>query len=191
MKSVCVFCGSSTGSNEVYTHLAKQLANAIVENNLELIYGGGKVGLMGIIADEVIQQNGKVTGVIPDFLYQREVAHEGLDKLIIVESMHERKQKMSLLADGFIAMPGGFGTLEELAEIITWNQLDLVKKPVGILNSGNFYDSLLSYFDLMVSEGFVNVNFRNNIISSGDPTELVGALRDQKISRKGEDLDKT
>ncbi|MGK7391771.1 MAG: TIGR00730 family Rossman fold protein [Candidatus Cyclobacteriaceae bacterium M2_1C_046] len=182
MKSICVFCGSSTGNNEIYSQQAKKLGIAIAKANLELIYGGGKVGLMGIVADEVLRQNGKVTGVIPDFLYKKEVAHEGLSNLIIVESMHERKLKMSTLADSFIAMPGGFGTLEELAEIITWNQLNLVNKPVGILNVGKFYNSLLDYFDTMVEEGFVNVNFRKTIISEGDPAKLINSLNHRKIS---------
>ena len=191
MNSVCVFCGSRMGKSIKYSQVAQHLGILLTKYNLKLIYGGGKVGLMGIIADEVIKNKGQVTGVIPNFLYKKEVGHEGLDKLIIVDSMHERKQKMSALADGFIALPGGFGTLEELAEIITWNQLNLVNKPVGILNVGNFYNSLLDYFDCMVEEGFVNANFRNQIISSEDPEEMLKKMNDFKSNIYDQDLSKT
>lgn len=191
MNSVCVFCGSRVGKSIKYSQVAQNLGLLLTEYNIKLIYGGGKVGLMGILADEVIKNKGQVTGIIPDFLYRKEVGHEGLNKLLIVDSMHERKQKMSALADGFIALPGGFGTLEELAEIITWNQLNLVNKPVGILNVGNFYNSLLNYFDWMVEEGFVNANFRRQIISSDDPEELIKKMKDFKTSIKRQDLSKT
>ncbi|MDX1628448.1 MAG: TIGR00730 family Rossman fold protein, partial [Fulvivirga sp.] len=128
MKNVCVFCGSSPGKNKIYTDAAEALGKLIATHDMRLIYGGGRVGLMGKIADAVIAHGGHVTGVIPDFLQRKEVGHPALTKLIVVESMHERKQKMAELADAFIALPGGFGTLEELAEIVTWVQLSLVNK---------------------------------------------------------------
>lgn len=190
MKSICIFCGSQFGNEEFYSEKAIKLARVIVSHNIELVYGGGKVGLMGVIADEVLRQNGKVTGIIPEFLFKKEVGHEGLTKLIIVNSMHERKLKMSSIADAFIAMPGGFGTLEELAEIITWNQLNLVKKPVGIYNVENFYDLLLKQFDLMVEKEFVNVNFRQQLIDSDDPELLIGRLISEP-SKTGDQLNKT
>lgn len=191
MISICVFCGSRQGVSPLYSKLAEKLGHEIAGNKLTLIYGGGKVGLMGEIADAVLSKGGEVVGVIPEFLYHREVAHEGLTKLIVVESMHERKLKMSALADGFIALPGGYGTLEELAEIITWNQLDLVKKPVGILNVNNFYNHLLQYFDHMVNEGFVDQQFRQSVFTEEDVERLLKKMRDFSVDRRTDQLNKT
>ena len=177
MKSVCVFCGSRSGSKNIYGTLAEELGSKLVENNIQLIYGGGKVGLMGEIADAVLRKNGKATGVIPEFLFHKEVAHKGLTELLIVGSMHERKLKMSELSDGFIAMPGGFRTLEELAEIITWNQLQLINKPVGILNVSGYFDHLLKFFDNGVDDGFIDKYFRDNIIDDTDPSNLLDKMK--------------
>ena len=155
MKRVCVFCGSSKGKNKIYVDYAKELGILLADKNLELVYGGGSVGLMGEMADAMLARGGKVTGVIPKFLYDWEVGHDGVTELIIVNSMHERKQKMAEISDCFIAMPGGFGTLEELGETLTWLQLKLIQKPIGILNVNGFYDQLIDQLDHMVYEGFL------------------------------------
>ena len=164
MKNICVFCGSSQGKNPVYLKAAKRLGQAIVDHKLRLIYGGGNIGLMGTIANEVMTLGGEVIGVIPGFLVEKEVGNIDLTELIVVESMHERKHKMAHLADGFIAMPGGFGTLEELAEVLTWVQLELIKKPVGVLNVNGYYDLLISQLDHMVAEGFLKPQNRRLMI---------------------------
>ncbi|MDH5474420.1 MAG: TIGR00730 family Rossman fold protein [Cyclobacteriaceae bacterium] len=181
MKNICVFCGSSSGTNNVYSLAAKTLGQQIAARGKQLIYGGGNVGLMGIIADEVLANKGEVTGIIPHFLFEWEVGHEGLTALIKVDSMHERKLLMSQKADAFIAMPGGFGTLEELGEILTWIQLSIVQKPVGILNVNGFYDALLSQLDHMVSEGFLKQENRNLLISSDDPIVLLNNLENYQV----------
>lgn len=177
MNKVCVFCGSSTGYNGNYAKLARNLAEELVEAGCELIYGGGSVGLMGILADEVLLCGGKVTGVIPRFLHQLEVGHHGLTEMIITESMHERKQTMASLSDGFIAMPGGIGTLEELFEIFTWSQLDLVKHPVAILNTEGYYDALITFLDKVVAEGFLKQQTRNALLVESDPAKLIKLMR--------------
>lgn len=180
MKSLCVFCGSSAGHNPIYVKQARVLGEILVKEELRLVYGGGNVGLMGIIADEVLKLGGEVTGVIPHFLFEWEVGHTALTELIKVESMHERKKIMSELADGFIAMPGGFGTLEELGEIITWVQLSIVQKPVGILNVNGFYDQLIAQLDNMVVEGFLKIQNRELLISHSDPEELLRLMQSYK-----------
>lgn len=154
--NVCVFCGSGTGSNPVYTDAAKKLGEALLNANATLVYGGGNIGLMGILADKIISGNGKVIGVIPDFLMKREVGHAGITQLEVVSSMHERKKRMADLSDCFIAMPGGWGTLDELAEILTWKQLGLISQPVGLLNVNFFFDSLVTQMLHMVKEGFLH-----------------------------------
>jgi len=176
INKMCVFCGSSKGHNEIYAAKAVELGSLLAGNNIELVYGGGNVGLMGVIADQVLLEGGKVTGVIPHFLFEWEVGHEGLTKLIKVDSMHERKLLMSEMADAFIAMPGGFGTLEELGEILTWTQLSIITKPVGVLNVNGFYDSLLNQMNHMVKEGFLKPENRNMLLSSDSPSELLEML---------------
>jgi len=176
INKMCVFCGSSKGHNEIYAAKAVELGSLLAGNNIELVYGGGNVGLMGVIADQVLLEGGKVTGVIPHFLFEWEVGHEGLTKLIKVDSMHERKLLMSEMADAFIAMPGGFGTLEELGEILTWIQLSIITKPVGVLNVNGFYDSLLNQMNHMVKEGFLKPENRNMLLSSDSPSELLEML---------------
>jgi uncharacterized protein (TIGR00730 family) len=153
--NVCVFCGSSFGENPLYRKIADELGGLMSGHNLTLIYGGGNVGLMGAVADAVMASGGEVIGIIPDFLSRREVAHQHITRLEIVNSMHERKKRMADLSDAFIALPGGWGTLEELAEVLTWRQLGLVKQPVILLNVNNFFEPLLEQMRKMVQEGFV------------------------------------
>lgn len=155
MKSICVYCGSSFGNQPVYAEAARAMASEMVENNIELVYGGGKVGLMGVIADEILKLGGKATGVIPKALMDKEVGHTGLTHLHIVQNMHERKALMAELAEGFVAMPGGIGTLEELFEILTWSQLGFHQKPIGVLNVDGFYDGLIAFLQAQVRHGFV------------------------------------
>jgi uncharacterized protein (TIGR00730 family) len=193
MKCVCVFCGSSKGKNNIYVEGAKELGILLADRNLELIYGGGSVGLMGELADAMLARGGRVTGVIPQFLYDWEVGHDGISELIIVHSMHERKQKMAEMSDVFIAMPGGFGTLEEMGEILTWIQLNLLQKPVGILNLNGFYDKFLEQLDHMVNEGFLKISNRDILKVSDNPQDLLDMLRKHKptLEAKWIDIDKT
>lgn len=182
MQKVCVFCGSSSGFSDIYRKAAEDVADTICGKGLELVYGGGNIGIMGIIADRVLKGGGNVTGVIPHFLAEKEVGHSGLTELIFVDSMHERKQKMSEIADAFIALPGGFGTLEELAEILTWAQLGLVQKPVGLLNVNSFFNGLLEQLDLMVDQGFLNKENRALLISGNDINSLFSQLEAYEAS---------
>jgi uncharacterized protein (TIGR00730 family) len=177
MRSVCVFCGSSTGNDKRFTASAQHLARAIASAGLTLVYGGGKVGLMGIVADETLLNSGKVIGVIPQFLYSREVGHDGVTQLEIVQSMHERKKRMAELSDAFIAMPGGWGTLEELAEILTWKQLGLITQPVGLLNAAGFFDPLLKQFNTMHEGGFLAGNNLSKLIVDEDASSLLARLQ--------------
>ncbi len=176
MQRVCVFCGSSKGARPVYAHTAHDMGKALVRRNLGLVYGGGCIGLMGSIADAVLEGGGEVIGIIPQGLVTREVAHHGITKLVIVHSMHERKAKMAELSDGFVAMPGGYGTFEEFCEIITWAQLGLHRKPCGILNVEGYYDPLLALFDRAVAEGFVHPTNRRLVIQETDPDRLLDLL---------------
>ena len=153
--NVCVFCGSAAGHNPVFEKAAKELGFLLGSSHHTLVYGGGNIGLMGIVADSVLQTGGKVIGVIPDFLVRLEVAHTGLTELITLDSMHERKKKMADISQAFIAMAGGWGTLDELAEILTWRQLQLIDQPIGILNTNNFFAPLLQSMQTMVNEGFL------------------------------------
>lgn len=156
IRSIAVYCASSPGHNPIYRQAARALGAIMVEHQIELVYGGGSVGLMGEIADAVIERGGKVTGVIPDFLYQREVGHDGLSELIIVDSMHTRKRLMFERCDAIITMPGGFGTMEELFEMLTWAQLNLHQKPIGLLNVEGFYDHLIALMNHMHREGLLS-----------------------------------
>jgi len=174
--NLCVFCGSSSGHNGVYSDAANDLAKLIGENNHALVYGGGNIGLMGVLADGVLLNGGKVTGVIPEFLVQKEVAHKNLTSLEVVSSMHERKQRMADISDAFIALPGGWGTLDELAEILTWHQLGLVKKPIGLLNTNSYFDFLIRQIELMVTEGFLPKETRNKLQVHKNPKELLTML---------------
>jgi uncharacterized protein (TIGR00730 family) len=171
--NICVFCGSASGNNPVYAQAAESFGKLIAEGSHRLIYGGGNVGLMGIIADSVLKHGGEVTGVIPGFLEKREVAHRGLSSLEIVTSMHSRKQRMADLSQAFVAMPGGMGTLEELAEILTWKQLNLVHHPIGILNVNNFFAPLYAQLRLMVAEGFLSERNLNALYVERDAASLL------------------
>jgi uncharacterized protein (TIGR00730 family) len=173
---ICVFCGSSSGTNPVYSHTAKELGIRIAQANHSLVYGGGNIGLMGIVADAVLENKGQVIGVIPRFLMDREVGHAGLTSLEVVTSMHERKKRMADLADAIVAIPGGWGTLEELAEILTWKQLGLISQPVGLLNVNGFFDPLLDQMERMVREGFLRAENLASIKISASPVEIVSLL---------------
>lgn len=175
--NICVFCGSASGNNPVYADAAKELASLLCTAKSTLIYGGGNIGLMGILADEVMRGGGKVIGVIPDFLMNKEVGHAGISKLEVVGSMHERKRRMADLADAFIALPGGWGTLDELAEILTWKQLGLVKAPVGLLNTKDYFHSLVNQMETMVKEGFLYSKNLDELIIANTPEELLIQLR--------------
>jgi len=186
MKSIAVFCGSSAGNDGMYSSVSQELARLLAKEGLRLITGGGRVGIMGVIADEMIRHGGSVVGVIPDFLVEKEVAHEGLEEMIVVGSMHERKQKIVQLADAFIALPGGFGTLDEIFEMITWAQLDIHRNACGILNTGGYYSHLIDHISKMVSEGFVNQGYLDMVLIDTDPGNLLKRI----ISYQAPELDK-
>ncbi|MEH6747061.1 MAG: TIGR00730 family Rossman fold protein [Maribacter arcticus] len=164
MKSIVVFCGSSEGANAVYASNAYELGETFAKKNIQLVYGGAKIGIMGKVAEGALTNGGKVIGVIPDFLTLKEVFHEGLTELIVTQNMQERKLKMHDLSDGIIMLPGGFGTLEEFFEMLTWSQLGLHQYPIGILNTNGFYDPLINMMQKMVAEGFVKNNHLNTIL---------------------------
>ncbi len=176
MKRICVFCGSSVGANSEYEHAAREMGQVLVSRGIGLVYGGGNVGLMGVIADTVLDAGGEVIGVIPAALADREVAHTGLTDLRIVDSMHTRKAMMADLSDAFIAMPGGVGTFEEFFEVVTWMQLGLHRKPCGLLNVAQFYTPLVDFIDRTVSEGFIRPAHRAAIVVDSDPLRLLNAL---------------
>jgi uncharacterized protein (TIGR00730 family) len=176
MRSICVFCGSSVGKQVSYGEKAKALGRLIAGKDLELVYGGGNIGLMREIADAVLAHGGKVTGVMPGLIANKEIVHKGLTNLHIVETMHERKALMAELSDAFVAMPGGFGTIDELFEIMTWNQLEIISKPVGLYNINGYFDSMLSFMDHAVREKFVRQEHRNNLIVDEDGESLLSRL---------------
>ena len=180
IKNICVYCGSNSGSRPVYTQVAREFGSLLAQRHIRLVYGGGRVGLMGTIADAVLAGGGEVTGVIPQSLVSREVAHLGLKDLRVVASMHERKALMTDLADAFVAMPGGFGTLEEFAEILTWAQLGLHRKPHGLLNIEGFYNPLLAFFDHAVAENFVRQSHRDLVIADKNPARLLDLLAEAR-----------
>ena len=178
INSVCVFCGSSAGSRNSYKKAARNLGCLLAEKGITLIYGGSNVGLMAIIADEALARGGKVIGVMPDSLIDKEVAHPGLTEFVRVGSMSERKEMMMRMADAFIAMPGGVGTLDELFEVMSWNQLGLMKKPMGLLNTDHYWDLLLDFLDHSVTEKFVRSEHRSNLISEESAPDLLEAMED-------------
>lgn len=181
MKRLCIFCGAKGGSNPIYKESAVNMATMMAHQQIELIFGGGKVGLMGILADTILTQGGKVQGVIPQGLMNEEVAHTGLTELHVVNTMHQRKELMYKLSDGFVAIPGGFGTLDEFFEILTWSQLGLHKKPIGFLNVNGFFDHLLSHFNLIVKEGFVDQSLVDRIIVEENEAKLLKRLESSII----------
>jgi uncharacterized protein (TIGR00730 family) len=176
IKRICVFCGSSPGSRPGYTAAAIGLARCLVAQKISIVYGGGNVGLMGVLADTALEAGGDVIGVIPQSLMAKEVAHGRLPELKVVDSMHERKALMAELSDAFIALPGGYGTFEEFCEILTWTQLGFQHKPCGILNVEGYYDHLLKMFDHAVAEQFVKPVHRRMVISDNVPETLVARL---------------
>jgi uncharacterized protein (TIGR00730 family) len=173
MKRLCVFCGSSKGNSAAFTNAARALGEALAARNIELVFGGSHVGLMGVVADAVLANGGRVTGVLPRFMDDKELAHPKLTKLHVVETMHERKQLMAELADGFIALPGGFGTLEEIFEAITWQQLHLHSYPCGLLNVDGYFDSLIEFLRGTVAGGFVRAEHFDRLIFGASPVELL------------------
>ena len=176
MKALAVYCGASPGNDPAYATAARELAAVLVSHNLGLVYGGGKVGLMGVIADEVLRLGGEATGVIPRALLEREVGHMGLTRQFVVRDMHERKAMMAELADGFIAMPGGMGTLEELFEMLTWSQLGIHAKPVGLLNVNGFYDGLIGFVAHQQATGFVRAEHARLMLADGSAAGFVEQL---------------
>lgn len=189
MKSLCVYCGSSPGASGVYADAAREMARVMVEDNIALVYGGGNIGLMGVIADEVLRLGGEVTGIIPKALMDREVGHTGLTRLHIVRDMHERKAMMAELSDGFIAMPGGIGTLEELFEVFTWSQLGLHEKPMGLLNVAGFYDGLLAFLRHVVDQRFLKPGQAGLLVAEASPSALLDRFRAYRPQREDKLLD--
>lgn len=177
MKRICVFCGSNRGVRNEYIEAAQELGEILVKRNLGLVYGGGNVGLMGVIADAVLAEGGEVIGVIPQSLVDCEVAHQNLTKMHIVNSMHERKALMADLSDGFIALPGGMGTFDEFCEILTWAQLGIHQKPCGILNVENYFTPLLKMFDHATDEGFLRDAHRDLVIEATKPEILLDLFK--------------
>ena len=178
--NICVFCGSGAGFHPVYSESAAKLGFLFAKASVRLVYGGGNIGLMGILADAVMNAGGKVTGVIPRFLMEKEVGHRGITDLEVVESMHQRKQRMADLADAFIALPGGWGTLEEISEILTWKQLGLINQRVVLLNTNHFFDPLLDQMRLMVKEGFLQPGYFDFLHVEKTPEQILSLLVTQK-----------
>ena len=185
MKRVTVFCGSSFGTDEIYKTQAILLGNKLAEENIGLVYGGANVGLMGAVADGVLEKGGEVFGVLPNFLRSKEIAHNHLTELFLVETMHERKTKMNELCDGVIALPGGFGTLEEFFEMLTWAQLGLHKKPIAILNIDGFYDSLITFIQTTVDKGFLKQVNQDMLIISDNIEELLDKMKNYEAPTVG------
>ena len=178
MRSICVYCGSNSGSKPVYTERAMRLGERIAREGLQLVYGGGNVGLMGVVADAVLQAGGEVVGVIPEQLVNWEVAHKGLTRLEVVGSMHERKMRMFDLADAFVALPGGFGTLDEMFEMLTWRQLGIGDKPCAFLDVDGFYQPLVAMIDHMVQERFLHAAQRADLWHGEDIDAMFAWMRD-------------
>jgi uncharacterized protein (TIGR00730 family) len=190
MKSITVFCGSSFGSDEIYKEQATLLGQTLAKQNIQLIYGGANVGLMGAVADGALSSGGKVIGVLPHFLQSKEIAHQQLTELVLVETMHERKTKMNDLCDGVIVLPGGYGTLEEFFEMITWAQLGLHKKPIAVLNIDGFYDDLIKLVQTMVDKGFLMQVNRDMLLISYNIDELLGMMRNYEAPTVGKWISK-
>lgn len=193
IERLCVYCASSPGDNATITATARALGQLLVDEGIELVYGGGTVGLMGLIADTVMDGGGAVTGVIPTALFPREIPHRGLSRLVEVGSMHERKTTMFELSDAFIALPGGFGTLEEVAEVTTWAQLGIHEKPIGLLNVDGYYDALLAWLDRAVRDRLLRPDNRGLLLHASEPAAMLEALRgySRPHGRKWIELDET
>lgn len=173
LRNICVYCGSNAGGREDYADSAKKLAAELVARDLGLIYGGSSTGIMGVLADAVLEAGGQVRGIMPRALVHKEIAHGGLTELRVTGTMHERKAMMAEMSDGFIALPGGFGTLEEIVEILTWAQLQLHEKPCGLLNAADYYDHLLRFVAHAEEEGFVDPQHSEMLLVASDPSELL------------------
>ncbi len=176
MQRLCVFCGSKVGNKPIYTETTCRLGHLLVERKLGLVFGGGHVGLMGVLADAVLDRGGEVIGVIPTNLQKPELAHTGITQMHVVETMHQRKALMTDLSDGFLALPGGFGTGDELFEILTWGQLRLHTKPIGLLNVAGYFDGMLGWLEHMMAEGFLKPKHRRLLLVSSDPEELLDQI---------------
>lgn len=190
MHSICVFCGSNVGKSEVYTEAARALARAIVGQGIKLVYGGGNIGLMGVLAGAALAAGGQVIGVTPKSLLDKEVVHTGLTDLRIVNSMHERKALMAELSDAFIALPGGLGTLEEMFEVLTWTQLGYHRKPCGVLNVRGFYDRLTGFLDHAVAERFLKPEHRATLLVESDADALVARLKTHRAPEVSKWIDR-
>jgi len=188
---VCVFCGSNSGARPAYADAAKELATVLAKRGIAIVYGGGNVGLMGIIADTALAEGGEVIGVIPKGLAVREVAHDALTELHVVDSMHERKALMASLADAFIALPGGFGTLEEFHEVVTWAQLGIHSKPCGLLNIAGYFDPLVALFERGVEERFIRAEHRALVIDENDLDQLLKRLESYEFPTLTKWLDRS
>jgi uncharacterized protein (TIGR00730 family) len=180
MKRICVFCGSHLGNDPAYAHMARQAAQEIVRAGYGIVYGGGSIGLMGVVADAALAAGGEVIGVIPHALARTELAHQGLTELHIVTTMHERKAMMDDASDAFITLPGGFGTMDELCEVLSWRQLRIHDKPIGLLNFRGYYDALLTLFDSMVREGFIGPHTRGLFTDAASIEELLAGMFAEK-----------
>jgi uncharacterized protein (TIGR00730 family) len=191
MRSVCVFCGSSVGSHPAYRSAARRFGELLARSGRRLVFGGGHVGLMGAVADGALDAGGAAVGVIPRALVDRELAHEGLTELHVVESMHERKALMATLADGFVALPGGLGTFEELFEVWTWGQLGIHAKPFGLLNVAGYYGALLEFLDHSASQGFVRPGHRDLLLVDSDPEALLSRMVDHRPPTVAKWMDRT
>lgn len=176
MKSICVFCGSSIGADDAYRDAAIELGTILAERDLRLVYGGGKVGLMGVVADAALGAGGEVLGIIPESLMLKEVGHGRLTELVVTRTMHERKAAMADAADGFIALPGGFGTFDELCEILTWAQLGIHRKPIGLLDTAGFFGKLTAFFDFVSAQGFIRPEHRSLLLEDGTPALLIDRM---------------
>lgn len=185
MRSVCVFCGSNIGTNGLYRAAAESLGDALARRKLRLVYGGGSVGLMGVVADAVLEAGGEVTGVIPEVLATKELLHTGVHDMHIVSGMHARKARMVELADGFIALPGGYGTFEELFEIVTWAQLGLHRKPIGLYNAAGYFHGLIELIDHAVEQGFIKAKHRELLVVGEESEALIDALDQHKTPSLG------
>lgn len=190
MNSCCVFCGSSPGARPEYREVAVALGSELAARGLRLVYGGASVGLMGAVADAALEAGGEAVGVIPRVLAEKEVMHQGLTELHFVDSMHERKAMLGDLADAFIALPGGFGTFEELLEVLTWAQLGIHRRPCGLLNVGGYYDPLLAMFDRAVEERFVRAEHRGILLAASEPAELLDGFAAYEPITVGKWLDR-
>ncbi len=190
MKSITIFCGSSFGSDEIFRQQATLLGQTLAKENIQLVYGGADVGLMGAIADGALNAGGKVIGVLPYFLQSKEIAHKNLTELILVDSMHERKTKMNELCDGVIVLPGGYGTLEEFFEMITWAQLGLHQKPIAVLNIDGFYDDLIKLLQTMVDKRFLKQINRDMLLISDNIDELLEMMKNYKAPSVGKWISK-